>query len=409
LKIAAILLSLLLTPVTSYGQDSLLRAKYPPIREDDNVLQNSSYLDPFFEKLLNLKNAKPGIVNIIHIGDSHIQADYMTEVVRKNLQLEFGNAGRGLIVPARVAGTNEPNNFHSYSTYAWDSKRLVHTTKPMPVGIGGITLYTDNPAANFSVSLSDPAYDYRFNAVSFFYLHDKSSFTLSVRDSAFTEVGKTRIDDSTPSQNYFKLQLPTAMNQLVVQVQKENASQHQATLFGLNLENGSSGLLYHAIGVNGAKFEHYNAASLFAPQTSFLKPDLFIISLGTNESIDYPRVSPAFLSQMTKLIESLAANNPNAKFILVTPPDAFIRKDHVNPGIEQIRAQILKYAVENGMAFWDMYKVNGGTSSAGEWRSKGMLRPDGVHFTKEGYAFQGDLLFQAIMKGYYSYVANRHP
>ena len=199
------------------------------------------------------------------------------------------------------------------------------------------------------------------------------------------------------------------MNQLVVQVQKESESQRQATLFGLNLENGNSGLLYHAIGVNGAKYEHYNAASLFAPQTSFLKPDLFIISLGTNESIDYPTVSPAFLSQMTKLIESLATNNPNAKFILVTPPDAFIRKDHVNPGIEQIRAQILKYAVENGIAFWDMYKVNGGTSSAGEWRSKGMLRPDGVHFTKEGYAFQGDLLFHAIMKGYHSYVANRHP
>lgn len=409
MKIAAVVLLFVLTTVPSYGQDSLLLAKYPLIREEDNALQNISYLDAFFEKLVNLKNGQPANVNVIHIGDSHIQADYMTEVVRKNLQLEFGNAGRGLIVPARVAGTNEPGNFRSFSTYAWNSKRLVHTTKPMPIGIGGITLYTDNPAANFSISLSDPAYDYRFKTVSFFYLHDKSSFTLSVRDSAFTELGKTSIEGSMPGPDFFKLQLPAPMNQLVVQVQKEDELQRHTTLFGLNLENGNSGLLYHAIGVNGAKYEHYNAASHFAPQTSLLKPDLFIISLGTNESIEYPRINTNFSSQITKLIESLTATNPDAKFILVTPPDAFIRKDRVNPGIEQIRSQILKYAVENGIAFWDMYKVNGGSSSAAEWRAKGMLRPDGVHFTKEGYAFQGNLLFQAIMKGYQAYVANRHP
>lgn len=395
--------------VNATAQDSLLLSNYPKIRDEDNVVQNGSYLDPFFEKLLSLKNGSASTVNIIHIGDSHIQADYMTEVVRRNLQLEFGNAGRGLIVPARVAGTNEPNNFRSYSAYAWNSKRIVHTTKPLPIGIGGITLHTDNPAANFSFNLTDPTHDYRFNSVSFFFLRDKGSFAFSVRDSAKNELGRIQTDGTTSASDYNKLVLPAAVNHVVVQVLKESGSQHHATLFGLNLENGKSGLLYHAIGVNGAKYEHYNAASLFAQQTTLLKPDLFIISLGTNESIEYPRVAPSFFAQVTRLVDTLSKNNPEAKFILVTPPDAFVKKVRVNPGIEVIRQQILKYAVENGIAFWDMYKVNGGKSSAAEWRSKSMLRPDGVHFTKDGYALQGNLLFQAIMKGYHSYVANRHP
>jgi lysophospholipase L1-like esterase len=379
------------------------------IQEEDNVLQNSSYLDPFLEKLRLVKHGERKKINIIHIGDSHIQADYMTEVVRKNLQQYFGNAGRGLIVPARVAGTNEPGNFSSYSTFAWNSKRIVHTAKSLPIGIGGITLQTDNPEANFLVNMKDPLWDYKFNSVSFFYLHDQRSFSLSVRDSSLNELGKVATEEPKTNVDFYKMPLSSSMNYMYVQVLKENENQNHATLFGLNLENGNPGILYHAIGVNGAKYEHYNAANLFAKQTALLQPDLFIISLGTNESIEYPRINPAFFSQITLLIESLAKNNPEAKFILVTPPDAFIKKTRVNPGIELIRSQILKYAVENGFAFWDMYKVNGGKSSASRWKDNGMLRPDGVHFTKDGYAFQGNLLFEAIMKSYNQYVSDRHP
>jgi lysophospholipase L1-like esterase len=379
------------------------------LQEDDNVLQNGTYLEPFLEKLRLLKNGERKQVNIIHIGDSHIQADYMTEVVRKNLQQYFGNAGRGLIVPARVAGTNEPGNFSSYSTFAWNSKRLVHTAKPLPIGIGGITLQTDNPQANFLVNMKDPMWDYRFNSVSFFYLHDKESFSLSIRDSSLNELGKVEMEDPGTKDDFYKMPLSSTMNYMFVQVLKEHENQNHATLFGLNLENGNPGILYHAIGVNGAKYEHYNAANLFAKQTALLQPDLFIISLGTNESIEYPRINPSFFSHITLLMESLAKNNPEAKFILVTPPDAFIKKTRVNPGIELIRSQILKYAVENGFAFWDMYKVNGGKNSASAWKANGMLRPDGVHFSKDGYAFQGNLLFEAIMKSYNQYVSDRHP
>jgi hypothetical protein len=56
-----------------------------------------------------------------------------------------------------------------------------------------------------------------------------------------------------------------------------------------------------------------------------------------------------------------------------------------------------------------MYKVCGGDHAADTWRAKGLLRSDGVHYTKEGYAYQGNLLFDAIMKSYNQYVPIRHP
>jgi lysophospholipase L1-like esterase len=379
------------------------------IRIGENVINNASHLQPFFEKLYALKIDENPQVNIVHIGDSHIQADFLTEVIRKKLQFEFGNAGRGLIVPGRIAGTNEPLNIRSFSSYQWNAKRIVHPGKPLPIGVGGITINTSEPGAKFFLKMNDPLVDYSFNTVSLFYDEGLYSFNISIQDSLSNEIALIAPNDKAAALNYSRTVLPISLNHVAFQMMKLRDEQRVGTLFGLSLENGRHGVLYHAIGVNGAKYEHYNTADLFASQTRLLKPDLFIISLGTNESVEYPNINKNFFLQVNRLVESLRKANPQAAFILVTPPDAFLRKVKPNPGIETIRSQIIQFAVENGLAFWDMYKVNGGKNSATEWKLKGLLRPDGIHFTREGYAYQGNLLFDAIMQGYQKYVSDRHP
>jgi lysophospholipase L1-like esterase len=371
-----------------------------------NTIQNASHLDDFFEKLYQLKLYAKDRVNIIQIGDSHIQADYMTEVVRKNFQKDFGNAGRGLIVPCRVAGTNEPPNFQTSSSVPWIAKRIVHPQQPMPIGIGGITINTMQEAT-LNIKMNDPLHDYSFNKVMLFFQKDSRSYNFSLRDTTGEELGFIGPYTDEPFMNYSNITFIKRTNQISIQTLKATESQNQATIFGVELENGNPGILYHAIGVNGAKYAHYNQALYFARQTQALLPELFIISLGTNESIDYPYIDKSFFQQIDKLIESLKKYNPQAKFILVTPPDAFKKKIKSNPGIQIIREQIIQYAVENGLAFWDMYKALGGTGAANTWRKEGLLRPDGVHFTKEGYQYQGDLFYSAIMKCYNQYVLAR--
>src|SRR5687768_7349147 len=68
-------------------------------RPADNLIGNANHLDDFFESLSELKTKNDRKISILHIGDSHIQGDYLTQPTRKNLQQHFGNAGRGLIVP----------------------------------------------------------------------------------------------------------------------------------------------------------------------------------------------------------------------------------------------------------------------------------------------------------------------
>ncbi len=397
---------LLAVPLVVRGQSMVDTANVLSIGE--NVVNNFSHLQPFYEKLYALKAGNTDQVNIIHIGDSHIQADFLTEVVRKQLQLMFGNAGRGLVVPGRVAGTNEPLNFVTHSTTKWNSKRIIHPAKPLPIGIGGITINTQEAGASFDLRMNDQTTDYSFNTVTLFYEQGRQNYGIAVRDSLFRELAVFP-SDGTLDQGFATVTLPSYYRKINFQTLRQRDDQSQANLFGLSLENGKPGVLYHSIGVNGAKYEHYNSSDAFARQTKILRPDLIIISLGTNESVEYPNIRKTFSSEISRLVTSLQAVNPDAVFLLITPPDSFLRKVKTNPGIETIRMQIIEYAVENGIAFWDMFKVNGGKNSAAQWKMKGYLRPDGIHFSRDGYAYQGKLLFDAIMRGYDEYVSNRHP
>ncbi len=375
---------------------------------ENNVIQNAAHLEDFFEHLYQQKVSNDRIINIVHIGDSHIQADYMTSVVRRNFQMHFGNAGRGLIVPLRVAGTNEPSNFITRSNVKWLSKRCVHPAEPLPIGVGGVTISTSDPGARLEIYMNDLWMDYTFRKLSLFYKKDPSSFGFLIRDTLGNELA--RVDPAvSPFDGFSETQLRTPASAVVIEMQKVRELQDQATIYGVLFSNEANGIFYHAIGVNGAKYEHYNAAKLFSRQTSALQPELFIISLGTNEAINFPYLDRNLFSHVDKLVNSLRTYNPLAKIILVTPPNAFRKKVKANPGINTVRETILQYAVENGFAFYDLYKAMGGDNAANMWRAAGLVRPDGVHFTKEGYEYQGNLLFSALMKSYNEFVPLRHP
>jgi lysophospholipase L1-like esterase len=398
-------------PIISHAQDQIdFKYKTYSLEIDqDNVIQNAGHLDTFFESLYQLKLSNDRKINIVHIGDSHIQADYLTAIVRRNFQQQFGNAGRGLIVPARVAGTNEPYNVKSNSNITWKAKRCTYPDQPLPIGIGGITINTDQPNAKLDIYMNDLWLDYSFNTVTLFFQKNASSFNFAIKDTTNQDVASINAYTDEPAVNYSKVILAKPVNAITIETLKSSEEQNQATIFGLNLENDKNGILYHAIGVNGAKYLHYNSALYFSKQTSALKPDLFIISLGTNESLDYPYIDKNFYLNMDKLISSLRQNNPSAQFLLVTPSEAFRKKTRNNPGILRIRELIIEYAAENGLAFYDTYKAFGGEHSATTWRQAGLLRADGIHYTKDGYEYQGNLLYYALMKSFNQYVPLRHP
>src|SRR5882757_951751 len=80
-------------------------SSYAFLKLEENYVRNVVALSDFYEKLYKLRKGENYRVQIVQMGDSHIQADYLTRAVRRNFQIEFGNAGRGLIIPGRLART----------------------------------------------------------------------------------------------------------------------------------------------------------------------------------------------------------------------------------------------------------------------------------------------------------------
>src|ERR1700744_2643287 len=153
--IVFLLCSLAATAQTIVADDSDIKTVYPFITVTNNVITSSQRLDSFYKKLSIVKSTGKGVVRIVHIGDSHIQADIFSGTVRNKLQQFFGNAGRGLVFPYQLAKSNAPADISSSSNITWRYNRLAHPEIPINAGSSGFCIKTDtdkNVVINLSVT-----------------------------------------------------------------------------------------------------------------------------------------------------------------------------------------------------------------------------------------------------------------
>jgi lysophospholipase L1-like esterase len=167
----------------------------------------------------------------------------------------------------------------------------------------------------------------------------------------------------------------------------------------LVLENNNSGVIYHSIGVNGAKTSDYNKFRLFNEQLPVLNPDLVIISLGTNESFD-KQSGEQYFANLNQMIQGIKDKNPQACVLVMTPPPSVLHRKYKNTFIEKYAELIEENANVKNYAVWDLLQVFGGNKSIKRNAAKGYMARDKVHYSKAGYEKQGELFFEAFLQSY---------
>lgn len=384
-----------------------IKDDYGVVNHTADTITGGKYLFKFFEKLERLRKEKNQVISVMHIGDSHVQADWMTGRMRKNFQNYFGHAGRGLIVPARVAKSNESASIFSSSIGKWEVKKVISSDQTLPSGVGGMTFHTTDSTADLSIELKDSAdFSFRNTKVSVLYRKDSSAYFMELKDRSkrtIAWIGSYTKEDDSETSTIFPAGI---FSGFTLQVKKTLPFQQQFTLYGLILENGQPGILYHSIGVNGAKFKHFASSTEFLMQSSKLNPDLVIISLGTNDAGEFPSQDPGRNNHIINLIEGIQKINPNTAFILTTVPGHFRNGNKKQPGIEQVNKTINNIAAAQQIPVFDLYESGGGKNFAMHWSKRGLIQSDGIHFTKVGYELQGDMLFQAIINSFNLYAAH---
>jgi len=399
---------------------------YPFVNHNINVIENATALDGFYQKLLDIKNKKREQLTVVHIGDSHIQADVISRAVREGLQNDFGNAGRGLIFPCKVAKSNEPYDIATSSTGSWQNDKIVKYAETMAIGLCGRSLKTETAGSEllFKIKNSENI-DNSINKISIFYNNSQNSFGLNLKCDSRQE-NASWIEDKDSLITVYKF--INFVNDFSIKTQQVNTKQNSFVFYGCVLENGKPGILYNSIGVNGAAFESYAVQLDFLKQVTLLQPDLIIISLGTNDSYGKNFEIGRFYDAMSGFINSLKVLNPTANFLMTVPPH-YLKKEVVsktiylkkkkgkkrsklvykkvyleNPSLDLVREAIIDYSLNQNLAYWDLYNIMGGKGSMNKWLKVSLARPDNIHFSTKGYEIQGDLLLNAFMKGFESYV-----
>jgi lysophospholipase L1-like esterase len=382
-----------------------------------NVITDSTHsLDPFYGQLADLRAARTDDgtkrVSILHVGDSHIQAGFLTGAIMRNFHRDFGNAGLGLVTPLRMARTNEPSDYVIRSNRTWESSQVVQSRRVWPIGVGGVSIATRSALFTLSVSAleKNESEDYAFNRVRV--LKHPAAPQLQVADPEVRDSVRLVADENPYSQT---IELDSLLSEVTLSG-RAGARRDSSIYFGFSLENGHNGVLYHSVGINGAQFMHWRRIEGWSEQVRALEPTLIILSMGTNESLEGDRFSASrFEAQIDSVVIGLREKNPEALFLLTTPADSYrsrrVNRQTVyspNPTVEAVSAVIRNYAARHGLACWDLFTASGGDGSREMWWDEELLSRDHLHFSAEGYEVLAHHLYHALIKGYNQYVRDRH-
>jgi lysophospholipase L1-like esterase len=385
-----------------------IKLKYKFIKTEKNRLEgDSTALFPFFEKLNQLAHNEKLKVVVVHIGDSHLQADHFPGILRTSLQRQFGNAGRGLVTPFKVGRTNEPISYKSSSNTRWQARRIVNEKDSLPIGISGLTIKNDDYKSNLMITtFNKDGLDYSFNKITLFHQKGLQHYNFIVCDSL--SCFQAAIDAQQDTLTEFTTVNVKPANCIVFNIDNQDTLVHKtALIYGLLLENEKPGVLYNNIGINGAEYRHYNKNFKLQAQMSLLNPDLIIISLGTNEAYAPSYSSIDFYKQVDSLISNLKAKNPEAAFIITTPGDSNKKRKYKNPNNLKAANTLIDYCRQHGIAYWNWFNIMGGTGVINKWALMGLTSKDKLHLSRKGYEIQGALLNASILQAYQNFINSK--
>ena len=414
-------------------------------------IENKEVLKPFIDKLNENK-----VTQILFLGDSHIQADWITSFLRNKFQEKYGNAGRGLVFPYSVANSNGPDDFTSATNQAWENFRLVYEQDVFPqMGASGFVignqqdsfleikfknpeetfdkviifndekmngekfqLYKENQSLSNFVSKSAERMKYTVLSGETFPELASKFYTTTTKLAQLNGVGIKnpmegnsyqidkisfnynpdfenlieKIADYQFSGDKTLVQLSEPQNTFLMKTNAKNGNMFYGFQF---LKNVKKGVVFNTVGVNGATYADFLKFPLQMEQLNSIQPDLVMISLGTNESLS-SITKEDFQKNISNLVSKFKKQNPNLPILLISPTDNRLKSQK----IKEIVSWIEESAQLKKVAFFNLYEATGGSGYFKKALNKKEANTDGVHFLRPGYKFQAEKIWTAISENF---------
>ncbi len=358
-------------------------------------------LDRIRKKLAPLGNgaAKGDTARVLHLGDSHVAADFITARIRRDFQRRYGDGGRGFVHPAQRWGYG--GRLVNKRDAHWRRHRVVDGGKSVgrPYGFSGNSLTARRRGASLSYRVRPDDEVVRL----FFGRRGPGPVTVWLDK---TKLGRFSAKGASP---VVEIPLPARKARRFKRGPSGNTLRIQAhdkgvVLYGLSFERRGPGIQYSSIGPVGADAKVYlqMEPKSFARHLRAYDPDLVVYMVGGNDALKI-RKRWTTLARVRRdherLLGQVRAAVPDADCLLWAPMLAGRRQGKAvttKRFLTEVRSMQREVANAQGCAFWDTMDAMGGPKSIRRWVPH--LAKDLIHPRKSAADLLGRMFVRGWMK-----------
>ena len=359
-----------------------------------------TYFDSLFY-LMEHAQADHKVYRVVHYGDSQIEMDRITSVLRQRLQEMFGGSGPGMISAVKRIYSISINQSYSGNLvrYALVSDSTSHKASHGRYGMMTQFCQTNGQTTvSFSKTSNSQAYDKakEISRVSVLFGNNSEGFRISLKAGDYQE---TESCPAKSSATMLTWELPTSVERGSI------SFQGSAEIYGIMLDGGYGVAVDNNAlrGCSGTIFTRINKPLM---KESFELTDtrLIILQFGGNRMpiINSSKQISSYMRELDKQIKYFQEVAPQATLLFIGPADmgkSYNGKMGSYKYMSEVNDSIMAMALNNNVAYWDMFHVMGGEGSMAQYvKHKPPLgSPDHIHFTFLGAQEMGNDLSKSLI------------
>lgn len=365
------------------------------------------YLSAFYQALDSSQQIP---IRVVHYGDSQIEEDRISHVLREQWQSSYGGGGPGLIPLHQTIPTRTIRQWLSMDGIVQTTKEgpkryIVYGPKHMRLnnnqyGVMGQVAIMDTSLVKNSekVVMNIEPIDRKRKPHN--YYNQIRLLSNGIYGYVYAQDTIIRIANNEPTT------LPDSTTRCEIHLNGKGS------VYGISLET-HTGVIVDNIPMRGCSGNIFTRIDSTALRNFYYNTNtrLIIMQFGGNiiPATDEPDIINRYVKTLRQQVRYIRQCAPQASILFIGPSDMSTRINGVMttyPLVPYLDRLLTKMAEEEKIGYWSMYHAMGGKNSMVAWHQKGLAGSDHVHFTRTGARKVGHLLYDWINEGKNTAISN---
>jgi len=363
---------------------------------------DSIFFDSVFDAL-DSASVEGRHLRIIHYGDSQLEMDRISAILRQKLQERFGGSGPGMVpMIQRISSVSVMQKASgSLSRYARVGDSLSRRDPAQRYGV--LMQYTRvNGSGQFNFRSTENRYAQplasNISKVSILLGRNSKDLKLSLKCDTL-KVMTTILDTAKAGVSVVTWDLPVPVAKGTIDIKGS------AEVYGIMLD-GEPGVTVDNVAMRGCAGTIFTGidSTVMAESLKLTDTPLIILEFGGNAmpGIASMKAVSWYVENMKKQFDYFRKIAPDAKLLFVGPADMCksVKGSLVTwPLLPQLNDSLKVACTSNGVAYWDTFRMMGGVGSMRNWvhHSPQLAGPDYIHFTTRGANEVGSALAGSLL------------